>query len=181
MTLLKLPTVGRLLIRIILKVANEFHSLLVKIPVKRLARVQLSLPVSLKVIELPTTQVIELLAMVVVSLVTFAETAHQTQVISKLVRVTPQKMSSSAWMIKIHKKFMCCGSVNDTPVSTICRDTGCSSVIISDSILPDTITTNVPNVDVHDYLGRMDTFPVIKCYLRCPYYTGWGECYTRSH
>ena len=44
------------------------------------------------------------------------------------------------------RKFMCCGSVNGTPVSTICRDTGCSSVIISDSILPDAITTNVPNV-----------------------------------
>ena len=28
-------------------------------------------------------------------------------------------------------------------------------------------------IDVYDYLGRMDTFPVIKCYLRCPYYTGW--------
>ena len=40
-------------------------------------------------------------------------------------------------------------------------------------MLPDAITTNVPNVDVYDYLGRVDTFPVIKCYLRCPYYTGW--------
>ena len=58
------------------------------------------------------------------------------------------------------RKFMCCGSVNGTPVSTICRDTGCSSVIVSDSILPDAITTNVPNVDVYDYLGRMDTFPI---------------------
>ena len=52
------------------------------------------------------------------------------------------------------RKFMCCGSVNGTPVSTTCRDTGCSSVIISDSIFPDAITTNVPNVDVYDYLGR---------------------------
>ena len=51
------------------------------------------------------------------------------------------------------RKFMCCGSVNGTPVSTIYRDTGCSSVIIFDSILPDAITTNVPNVDVYDYLG----------------------------
>ena len=63
----------------------------------------LSQQVSLKVIKLPTTQVIELLAMVVVSLVTFAETAHQTQVISKLVRVTHQKMLNFVWMIKIHE------------------------------------------------------------------------------
>ena len=105
MTLLKLPIVARLLKRVILKVAHMFYSLCVKIPVKRLARVQLSLQVSLKVIELPTTQVIELLALVVVSLVTFAETAHQAQVISKLVRVTHQRMSSSAWMIKIHENL----------------------------------------------------------------------------
>ena len=75
MTLLKLPIVGRLLIRVILKVADEFHSLLVKILAKRLARVQLSMQVSLKVIKHPTTQVIELLALVLVSLITFAETA----------------------------------------------------------------------------------------------------------
>ena len=60
---------------------------------------------------------------------------------------------------------MCCGSVNGTTISTICRDTGCSSVIISESILPDANTTSVPTVDVYDYLGRVDTFPVIKCYL----------------
>ena len=66
---------------------------------------QSSLQVSLKVIELPTTQVIELLALVLVSFVTFAETAHQTQVISKLVRVTHQRMSSSAWMMKIHENL----------------------------------------------------------------------------
>ena len=48
------------------------------------------------------------------------------------------------------RKFVCCGSVNGTHVSTICRDTGCSSVIISDSILPDAISTNVRNVNVYD-------------------------------
>ena len=68
---------------------------------------------------------------------------------------------------------MCCGSVNGTLISTICRDTGCSSVSISNSILTDAITTNVPNVDDYDYFGRTDMFPVIKCYLRCLYYTGW--------
>ena len=58
-------------------------------------------------------------------------------------------------------------------LSTICRHTGCSSVIISDAVLPDAIITGVPNVDVYDYLGRKDTFPVVKCYLRCPYFNGW--------
>ena len=106
MTLLKLAIVGRLLIRVILKVAHEFHSLLVKIPVTCLARVQLSLQVSMKVIKLPTTPPIELLAFVVVSLVTFTETAHQTQAIYKLVSVTPPKMSSSAWMKKINE-YLC--------------------------------------------------------------------------
>ena len=105
MTLLKLPIVGHLLIRVILKVAHEFHSLLVKILVNRLARVQLSLQVSLKVIKLLTTQVIDFPAMVVVSLVTFAETAHPIQVISKLVRVTHLRMYIFACMIKIHENL----------------------------------------------------------------------------
>ena len=109
--------------------------------------------------------------MVVVSLVTFAETAHPTQVISKLARVTENV--KFCLDDKNPRKFMCCGSVNGKPVSAICIDTGCSSVMISDYVFPDAITTNVPNVDVYDYLGRVDTFPVIKCYLRCSYYTGW--------
>ena len=76
-----------------------------KILVKRLVRVQINLQVSLKVIKLPTTQVIELLAMVVESLVTFGETAHQTQVISRPVRVTLQKMLNFVWMIKTHENL----------------------------------------------------------------------------
>ena len=44
-----------------------------------------------------------ILALVVVSLVTFAETAHQNQVISRPVRVTLQKMFNFVWMMKNHE------------------------------------------------------------------------------
>ena len=68
------------------------------------------------------------------------------------------------------RQFMCFGSVNGIPVSTICRDTGCSSVII---VLPDVDLTCAKNIDVYDYLGLMDTFPVVRCYLRCACYNGY--------
>ena len=70
---------------------------------------------------------------------------------------------------------MWCVSVNGIPVSTICRDTGCSSVIISDAVLPDVDLTGAKNIDVYDYLGHMDTFPVVRCYLRCAYYNGYVD------
>ena len=59
---------------------------------------------------------------------------------------------------------MCCGSFNGTTVSTICRDAGCSSVIVSVAVLPDAVTSGVTNVNVYDYFGRMDTFSDVKCY-----------------
>ena len=70
---------------------------------------------------------------------------------------------------------MCCGSVNGMPVSTICRDTGWSSVIISDAVLPHVEPVDDKNIDVYEYLGRMDTFPVVRCYLRCAYYDGYVD------
>ena len=30
-----------------------------------------------------------------------------------------------------------------------------------------------PKVKVSDYLGCIDEFPIVRCYLRCPFYTGW--------
>ena len=38
--------------------------------------------------------------------------------------------------------------------------------------LPDIDPSLCPKVQVADYLGRIDEFPVAKCYLRCPFYTG---------
>ena len=26
-----------------------------------------------------------------------------------------------------------------------------------------------------DYLGRIDNFPVLRCYVRCPYFEGWTD------
>ena len=52
---------------------------------------------------------------------------------------------------------------------------GCSSVIISDAVLPDFDLTGAKNIDVSDYLGRMDTFLVVRCYLRCAYYNGYVD------
>lgn len=34
---------------------------------------------------------------------------------------------------------------------------------------------NCKKVTVYDYLGRPDTFPVVRCYLKCPYYEGWAD------
>ena len=67
------------------------------------------------------------------------------------------------------------GTVNGAWVSTILRDTGCNCVIVSDKVLPDADIDSVEKACVEDYLGRLDYFPKIKCYLRCPYYEGWVE------
>ena len=67
------------------------------------------------------------------------------------------------------------GTINGTWTSTIIRDTGCSSLIVSEEALPDADTTNCRKVTVYDYLGRSDTFPIVRCYLRCPYYDGWAD------
>lgn len=67
---------------------------------------------------------------------------------------------------------MFCGTVNGMTVSTIIRDTGCSCVVVSESL--------VPNPESHcnyailiDYLGRRDRFPIVRIYLNCPLFTGW--------
>ena len=40
-------------------------------------------------------------------------------------------------------------------------------------MLPDVDLTGAKNIDVSDYIGHMDTFPEVRCYLRCAYY----NCY----
>ena len=71
--------------------------------------------------------------------------------------------------------FQASGTVNGAWVSTIIRDTGCSCVMVSEEVLPDIDTSHCRKVFVADYLGRVDTFPVVSCYLRCPYYEGWTD------
>ena len=72
-------------------------------------------------------------------------------------------------------KFLVSGTVNSANVSTVIRDTGCSCVIVSDLVLPNVDLSNAKKVDIYDYLGRKNTFPVIRCYIRCAYYVGWVD------
>ena len=161
MTLLKLPIVGHLLIRVILKVAHEFHSLLVKNTSQTSSQ---SSTKSASQSEINKTSDYTGNRIACFGCGKFGR-LHKNCPSNQGNFQTGKGSSSENVQFclddKNPQKFMCCGSVNGTPVSTICRDTVWSSVIISDSILPDAITTNVPNVQVYDYLGQMDTFPVI--------------------
>ena len=42
-------------------------------------------------------------------------------------------------------------------------------------MLPDVDLTDAKNIDVYDYLLRMDSLTVVRCYLRCPYYNGYVD------
>lgn len=70
---------------------------------------------------------------------------------------------------------MTSGTINGSWVSTILRDTGCTSIIVSDEVLPDIDVSHCEMVRVADYLGRVDFFPKVKCFLRCPYFEGWVD------
>ena len=72
------------------------------------------------------------------------------------------------------REFMSCGTVNGSRVSTILRDTGCSCIIVADEILPDH-GDPVRYAKVFDFLSRESSFPVVRCYIRCPFYDGWAE------
>ena len=47
-------------------------------------------------------------------------------------------------------------------------------------MLPDVDLTGAKNIDVYDGLGHMDTFPVVRCYLRYAYYNGYVDA-IRAH
>ena len=79
------------------------------------------------------------------------------------------------WEARQPSGYCVAGTINGSRAPTILRDTGCSSLIVSEEALPDVDTTNCRKVTVCDYLGRPDTFPVVRCYLRCPSYDGWAE------
>ena len=65
------------------------------------------------------------------------------------------------------------GTINGSWTSTIIRDTGCNCVIVSEEALPDSDISSCPKVRVEDFLGRESEFPVVRCYINCPYYVGW--------
>ena len=68
---------------------------------------------------------------------------------------------------------MGCGTINGSRVSTILRDTGCSGVVVSEEVLPNINPVDYPKAKSSDYLGRWDTFPVVRCFLDCQWYKGW--------
>lgn len=47
--------------------------------------------------------------------------------------------------------------------------------MVSEEALPDVDVSQCPKILVTDYLGRVDSFPKVKCYLRCPYFDGFVE------
>ena len=67
------------------------------------------------------------------------------------------------------------GTVNGCWVSTIHRDTACTCVLVANDVLPDVDPSVCKMARVVDYLGRVDYFPLVKCYIKCPYYEGWVE------
>ena len=73
------------------------------------------------------------------------------------------------------RKYLCNGTVNGQHVSTIWRDTGCSSIIVADEIIPNIDTTNCKTVKVSDYLGNVSNFPVCRVYLKCQFYCGYVD------
>ena len=73
------------------------------------------------------------------------------------------------------RQYHASGTVNGARVSTILRDTGCSCILVSEEVLPDVDTLNAPKVKLNDYLGRVDIFPSVRCYIKCPYYIGWAD------
>lgn len=71
------------------------------------------------------------------------------------------------------RKFSTSGTINGSWVSAILRDSGCSCVIVAEQLLPDVDLSSCQWTKVFDYLGRTDTFSLVKCFIRCPYYVGW--------
>ena len=67
------------------------------------------------------------------------------------------------------------GTVNGSWTSSIFRDSGCTCIVVANEVLPDADLTNCRHCQVADYLGRVDTFPVLHCYVRCPYFEGWTD------
>ncbi|XP_050701836.1 uncharacterized protein LOC126988072 isoform X2 [Eriocheir sinensis] len=69
------------------------------------------------------------------------------------------------------------GTVNGSWTSSIFRDSGCTCIVVADEVLPDADLTNCRRCQVADYLGRVDTFPVLHCYVSCPYFEGWTDVF----
>ena len=73
------------------------------------------------------------------------------------------------------REYLVCGTVNGSRVSTIYRDTGCSTVVVAEDLLPNIDLSKCKRRSVMCYLGRVDTFPVVRCFIDCPYFQGWVD------
>jgi len=71
------------------------------------------------------------------------------------------------------RELLTSGTVNGSWVSTILRATGWSCIIVSEEVLPDVDVSLCKKVKVFDYLGRLNIFPQVRCYLKCLFYDGW--------
>jgi len=65
------------------------------------------------------------------------------------------------------------GIVNGREITRVLRDTGCNSIIVSDKLIPSVDLSKSPMVDVYDFLGRKDSFPVVKCHLETIHCSGY--------
>lgn len=72
-------------------------------------------------------------------------------------------------------QYSVAGTINGSWTSTIIRDTGCNCVMVSEEALPDVDASSSPKEAVEDYLGRVSVFPLVRCYISCPYYEGWAD------
>lgn len=71
------------------------------------------------------------------------------------------------------RNYFSTGTVNGMNVSTVWRDTGCSCVIVANDVLPNIIPEDHEQTAVYDYLGNCQNYPLVMCYLKCPFYCGW--------
>ena len=92
----------------------------------------------------------------------------------KLTNPLPKNKVNFAFNDKIRPGELVCGTVNGASVSTILRDTGCSCFIVSDNLIPES-TDVIRTCVLSDYLGRQNTFPVVKCHITSPFFSGWAE------
>ena len=72
-------------------------------------------------------------------------------------------------------EFLSSGTVNDSYVSTIYRDTGCSSIIVANEVLPNVDVSKCKTTKVSDYLGNVSTFPIVRCYIKCDFFEGFAD------
>ncbi|KAK8386995.1 hypothetical protein O3P69_017974 [Scylla paramamosain] len=92
-----------------------------------------------------------------------------------LTTTTPQYKVGFCMENRTVPCFTMAGTISGSWASTIIRYTGCSGIVVSEEVLPNIDPSLFPKVKVADYLGRVDEFPVVRCYLQCRLYTGWTD------